>query len=99
MKTKISFIGLLILFMMTISSASAHLNSPSSTLKEVSVSYVSDGVTLKGFVIYDESIKGKRPAVVIVPEWWGVNDYIKMRAHNRICLLNKYKTGEYRSWV
>jgi len=51
----------------------------SSTMKEDNVTYIADGVTLKGFVAYDESIKGKRPAILVVHEWWGLNDYTKMR--------------------
>jgi hypothetical protein len=39
--------------------------------KEESITYKSDGVDLKGFVVYDENAKEKRPAVLIVPEWWG----------------------------
>jgi len=35
---------------------------------------------LKGFVAYDDNIKGKRPVVLVVHEWWGLNDYAKMRA-------------------
>jgi dienelactone hydrolase len=65
---------------MVIISPSGNSKNPVPALKEETVSYISDGVTLKGFVIYDKSIKGKRPAVLIAPEWWGVNDYIRMRA-------------------
>ena len=54
------------------------MNSPA--LKEEIVSYTSEGTTMKGFVVYDTNIKGKRPAVLVVHEWWGLNDYIKMRA-------------------
>ena len=46
-----------------------------STIKEENITYVADGVTMKGFVVYDSDIKGKRPAVLVVPEWWGLNDY------------------------
>jgi dienelactone hydrolase len=53
---------------------------PAPAIKEEVVTYISNGVSLKGFVAYDENIRGKRPAVLIVPEWWGLNDYIKMRA-------------------
>jgi dienelactone hydrolase len=49
-------------------------------IKEENVTYTADGITLKGFVAYDENIKGKRPAVLVVPEWWGLNDYTKSRA-------------------
>lgn len=49
-------------------------------IKEEVVTYSANGVTLKGFVAYDENVKGKRPAVLVVPEWWGLNDYTKSRA-------------------
>src|SRR5665648_732247 len=48
-------------------------------IREENVTYQADGVTLKGFISYDENIKGKRPAVLVVHEWWGLNDYTKMR--------------------
>lgn len=51
-----------------------------AALKEETVTYTGDEVTMKGFVAYDSSITGKRPAVLIVHEWWGLNDYPKMRA-------------------
>ena len=50
-----------------------------SNIKEETVSYTVNGVVYKSFIAYDENIKGKRPAVLVVPEWWGLNDYVKMR--------------------
>lgn len=50
------------------------------SLKEEVVTYAADGVTMKGFVVYDNNKKGTRPAILVVPEWWGLNDYAKMRA-------------------
>ena len=44
------------------------------------VDYTAGGVALKGYIAYDNAIKGKRPAVIVVHEWWGVTDYPKMRA-------------------
>ena len=35
---------------------------------------------MKGFIAYDSDMKGKRPAILVVPEWWGLNDYPKNRA-------------------
>jgi dienelactone hydrolase len=53
-------------------------------LKEESVTYTTgdtgDSTVMEGFIVYDESVKGKRPAVFVVHEWWGLNDYPKMRA-------------------
>ena len=44
------------------------------------VSYQADGVTLKGYIAYDDAIKGKRPGVLVVHEWWGHNEYARRRA-------------------
>lgn len=44
------------------------------------VSYSADGTTLKGYIAYDDSFEGKRPAVLVVHEWWGLNDYVRKRA-------------------
>ncbi len=49
-------------------------------LKEEIVSYQFDSSTRNNFVVYDENIEGKRPAVLVIHEWWGLNDYTKMRA-------------------
>ena len=55
-------------------------NNTSPKIKEQTVSYILDGTSYKGFVAYDENIKGKRPAILVIPEWWGLNDYAKSRA-------------------
>ena len=51
-----------------------------SDLVEKEIVYTSDSTSLKGFLVYDNNIKGKRPGVVVVHEWWGLNDYARSRA-------------------
>lgn len=52
----------------------------SPSFKEDEVTYKSDTTTLKSFVVYNAASNDKRPAVLVVPEWWGVNGYTKSRA-------------------
>lgn len=40
----------------------------------------SDTASLRNFVAFDANKKGKIPVILIVPEWWGMNDYVKNRA-------------------
>lgn len=49
-------------------------------LVEKEIVYSSDSTSLKGFLVFDNNIKGKRPGVLVVHEWWGLNDYAKNRA-------------------
>lgn len=55
-------------------------NQAFSKIVGETVEYKADGTVLKGYIAYDDSVKGKRPGVLIVPEWWGLNDYAKRRA-------------------
>ena len=43
------------------------------------ISYQQDGKTMKGFLAWDDAKKGARPGVLVIHEWWGLNDYTKMR--------------------
>ncbi len=51
---------------------------PAAVVTKV-VEYEHDGVKLKGFLAYDDAVAGKRPGVLVVHEWWGLDDYAKER--------------------
>ena len=58
-----------------------------AAIKAQEIPYQSaDGTRLIGYYAYDDSIKGPRPGVVVVHEWWGLNDYAKRRARDLAAL-------------
>jgi dienelactone hydrolase len=46
------------------------------------VSYRQGDTELRGYLAYDDSVTSekKAPGVLVFPEWWGVNDFVKGRA-------------------
>ncbi len=44
------------------------------------VEYSGQGVVMKGYLAYDKNIMGKQPGVLVVHEWWGLNNYARKRA-------------------
>lgn len=54
-----------------------------ATIKTQEIPYQSsDGTRMIGYYAYDDAIKGPRPGVVVVHEFWGLNDYAKRRARD-----------------
>jgi dienelactone hydrolase len=58
----------------------ATANTALAEIKTATVIYKAGQVEAHGFLAYDDSLSGKRPGVVVVPEFWGLNDYPKTRA-------------------
>jgi dienelactone hydrolase len=56
--------------------------SASAKIVTRAVPYEHDGVKLEGYLAYDDAKTsgGKLPGVLVIPEWWGLNEYPKSRA-------------------
>lgn len=45
-------------------------------LKEMMVQYPSEGITVRAYLVGEKG-NVKRPAIIVVQEWWGLNDHMK----------------------
>jgi len=60
--------------------AIAMIANANAAIKEEPVTYTDGEATMKGFVVYDDAIKAKRPGIVMVHEWWGITKHIRDEA-------------------
>ncbi len=73
MKTRFCLAGCLLISLLASSSVWAKV-----TAREVE--YRAGDTVLKGYLAENRSLKGKQPAVLVVHEWWGHNEYARKRA-------------------
>jgi dienelactone hydrolase len=59
---------------------SCYLGSAAGALTEKTLTYTHGETDLAGFLVVDSTQTGKRPGVLVVHEWWGLNDYARERS-------------------
>lgn len=59
--------------------AKSALNEEVKLLGE-EITYKTDSTNLKGYIVYDENLKNKRPGILVVHEWWGHDEFARQKA-------------------
>ncbi len=67
-------------FYLSLGMALAMVTIGRAEVKTKTIHYQHDGVPLKGYLAWEDSVQGKRPGVLVVHEWWGLNDHARKRA-------------------
>ena len=49
-------------------------------VRSAAVAYKDGDDNLTGYLYWNDAVEGKRPGVLVVHEWWGLNDYARSRA-------------------
>jgi dienelactone hydrolase len=73
---KLSFIAMLILL----------AGSAQAAIKTQTIEYKHGDTVLEGYLAYDDAVQTRRPAVLVVHEWWGNNEYSRKRAEQLAAL-------------
>jgi dienelactone hydrolase len=60
--------------------------SVSAAIVEEAVSYRDGDTPLQGVIYFDDARAGRLPGVLVIHEWWGLNDYAKSRARRLAAL-------------
>ena len=50
------------------------------TITRQTLAYTAGKDELKGYMAFDDESGGARPGVIVIHEWWGLDDYIRTRA-------------------
>jgi dienelactone hydrolase len=55
-------------------------SSAEAAVQTKTVNYKHGDLECRGFLAWDDAVEGKRPGVLVVHEWWGLDEYARSRA-------------------
>ena len=65
---------------LTLCGALIATGSAMAEIQTKEIDYQDGDVPLQGYLAWDDAADGPRPGVIVVHEWWGLNDYVRERA-------------------
>jgi len=71
--------GLILASLLTLTSGALIYHRAHPSVKTQTVEYKSGDETVSGFIAFPEG-KGPFPAIIVIHEWWGLNDWVKENA-------------------
>ncbi len=64
----------------TVIDSNTNAVNDSVSVKEEAVSYTVNGTTMNSYIAYNGASSAQRPVVLVLPEWWGLDEYPRTRA-------------------
>lgn len=65
-----------LIFLLTLSATGTAV----AAVQSQAITYQDGDESLTGYLYWDDAVEGQRPGVLVIHEWWGLNDYAKKRA-------------------
>src|SRR5437667_70880 len=56
------------------------VGSAQADVQTKKIAYKHGDLECQGYLAWDDAVPGPRPGVLVVHEWWGLNDYARGRA-------------------